>query len=238
METKSLNKKNLFIIIFLIFSELFLFSENFKYQFENQILQSIEDSSGNKNYFTKVDDEVPLVYQTLKWKPGKYVKMYQVFIEILNEELGWIPYEPTESIRNLQIKGAENQQYLGNGVYQTTDSQLIVALFAKKNGDSQKYRYSVTLYNLLGYSAFSTDFMEFEIKKALIPEIQSSSKEYVYLDSIFDGQLSVRGTNLLTSTKFTLTSGLRNIPLIDMKVSRENDKVKNVGGWIKIAVFC
>ena len=229
MATKIFTKKHFFIKLIFTFFLILNFSKNplIAQETENQVKNQVKNQTESqreedKNYFAQKEGEETLIFQTLKWEAGKYVKMYQVFVEIYDETFGWLPYEQPEN--SPTTADITVQEFLGNGIYKTTENQLILALYAKENGDSQKYRYSVTLYNLLGQAAFSTEPMEFEIKKAFIPEIYSSSKEIVYLDSIYDGGISLRGKNFLPTTQFTLSNNLANIPLLKADVSQKEDK--------------
>ena len=59
-------------------------------------------------------------------------------------------------------------------------------------------------YNLLGKKAYQTPFTEFNILKALKPQINSVSPTLIYLDEPHDGTFSVKGLNLLPESVFIL----------------------------------
>ena len=165
MATKIFTKKHFFIKLIFTFFLILNFSKNplIAQETENQVKNQTDSQKEiqreeDKNYFAQKEGEETLIFQTLKWEAGKYVQMYQVFVEIYDETFGWLPYEQPEN--SPTTADITVQEFLGNGIYKTTENQLILALYAKENGDSQKYRYSVTLYNLLGQAAFSTEPME------------------------------------------------------------------------------
>lgn len=219
-----------------------------------------EEQIPKKNYFTHNQGEEILIYQTIQWKPGNLVKYYTVKLEILTEKNEWLPYEaklaPKEflmqqnttlgnenteaELKEVSEASIHETEYIGEGLYKTTDTKLTVALFAKENGLSQKYRYTITLFNILGHPAFTTEPMEFEVRKAHIPQITDISKEIIYLDSLFDGDITIRGENLMETSQFYLIDGLRRLDPISVKVNSAETRADivfdqerfDVGNWI------
>ncbi len=156
------------------------------------------------------------------------------------------PTEPTEQPLQTQqpLTYVQNVEYLGEGLYKTTETQLVLCLSAKEDGSAQKYRYTITLFNLLEQAAFTTQPMEFEVKKAFIPQLESISKEIIYLDTVYDGNITVRGENLKDITQFSLKTrfGSEILPL-EVKTSDNETRADlvfdvelfDVGNWHLVA---
>lgn len=231
------------------FATTFLFAQESKPEEQVQV----------KNYFTHNQGEQILIYQTIQWQPANLVKYYIVKLETLTETKEWIPYEaklaPKELLEQENTEEGKNNnqetenkstavslqetEYLGDGLYKTTDTKLTVSLFAKENGMPQKYRYTITLYNLLGHPGFTTEPMEFEVRKAYIPKITDISKQIIYLDSLYDGNISIRGENLMDSTQIYLVDGLRRQYPLSVDFNDEETKADiifdqekfDIGNW-------
>lgn len=156
------------------------------------------------------------------------------------------PTEPTEQPLQTQqpLTYVQNVEYLGEGLYKTTETQLVLCLSAKEDGSAQKYRYTITLFNLLEQAAFTTQPMEFEVKKAFIPQLESISKEIIYLDTVYDGNITVRGENLKDITQFSLKTRFGS-EILPLKVKTSDNETRadlvfdvelfDVGNWHLVA---
>ena len=137
MATKIFTKKHFFIKLIFTFFLILNLSKNplIAQETESQVKNQTESQKEiqreeDKNYFAQKEGEETLIFQTLKWEAGKYVKMYQVFVEIYDETFGWLPYEQPEN--SPTTADITVQEFLGNGIYKTTENQLILALYAKE----------------------------------------------------------------------------------------------------------
>ena len=50
------------------------------------IVTSQSDENGNKNYFTVQDGNDTIIFQTIDWQAGSYVKWYEVSLEYFSDE--------------------------------------------------------------------------------------------------------------------------------------------------------
>ena len=120
------------------------------------IVTSQSDENGNKNYFTVQDGNDTIIFQTINWQAGSYVKWYEVSLEYFSDEGTWLPV--TDAIyKHKELYGDKPiPEYLGDGIYKTLTNEIVVVLTAKSNGEPRKYRYSVSSYNLLNKKSFSS----------------------------------------------------------------------------------
>ena len=260
METKIYNLKTQILTILIM---LLLIKPAVSQQTEQQETgkTTTQTEETEKNYFSQQDGENTTLFQTIKWASATYAKWYEILIEIQTENGQWLPFEdpyittrdktaeptePTEQPLQTQqpLPYVQNVEYLGEGLYKTTETQLVLCLSAKEDGSAQKYRYTITLFNLLEQAAFTTQPMEFEVKKAFIPQLESISKEIIYLDTVYDGNITVRGENLKDITQFSLKTrfGSEILPL-EVKTSDNETRADlvfdvelfDVGNWHLVA---
>lgn len=136
-----------------------------------------EEIAPAQSYNIKTDaDGEQYIEQTLSWPKVEHIREYEIILE----------------------KKDETGQYFTLQQIKTSDNFLTVRL------ESGQYRYSVIIYNLLGKKAYQTPFTEFNILKALKPQINSVSPTLIYLDEPHDGTFSVKGLNLLPESVFIL----------------------------------
>ena len=140
-------------------------------------LSAATSISPAQSYNIKTDaDGEQYIEQTLSWPKVEHIREYEIILE----------------------KKDETGQYFTLQQIKTSDNFLTVRL------ESGQYRYSVIIYNLLGKKAYQTPFTEFNILKALKPQINSVSPTLIYLDEPHDGTFSVKGLNLLPESVFIL----------------------------------
>ncbi len=167
-----------------------------------------QDVQDGKNYFVQQGlDDNSIIFQTLEWTQGRHIEWYEVTLETFDESTNtWVPENNAipELGKQLDTLPEDIPEFLGDGVYKTENNKLSVSLAANESGALKKYRYTVTSYNLLGHKAFTTDYVEFEIRKAYIPEVQSISTELIYLDTIYDPTIRISGENLRDNTDYYL----------------------------------
>lgn len=164
-----------------------------------------------RNYFMKQDEQSnSIIFQTLEWAPGNHIKWYEVLLEMEDEATGeWMPVNnatPEMNGAGLETMSQELPEFIGEGRYKTTSNKFTVSLRARESGEPQPYRYTVTSYNLLGHKSFTTNYIEFEVKKAYIPGVESISQDLIYLDTLYDPAIRVTGHNLRKETDYYLVN--------------------------------
>ena len=55
------------------------------------IVTSQSDENGSKNYFAVQDGNDTVIFQTINWQAGSYVKWYEVSLEYFSDEGTWLP---------------------------------------------------------------------------------------------------------------------------------------------------
>lgn len=201
-----------------------------------------------RRYFVRQDaDNNLVVYQILEWTQGRHIQWYEVTLEMLEARTGaWVPVndaigEETDDPAEGDAPPAPPEaEFLGDGTYKTARNSLTVSLRAGETGEPQRYRYTVSSYNLLGHRAFTTEPVEFEVKKAYIPEIGGISHDIIYLDTLYDPSIRVTGSNLREETDYYLVSDsevIRPVEIIRSGNGRRADvvfdpRMFDVGDWL------
>lgn len=162
-----------------------------------------EDS---RNYFVHQDaSDNFLIFQKLEWNAGSHIKWYEISLEMFEDATStWVPVNNAISAEHTNVILGSIPELIAEGIYKSQENHITVCLRAKESGEPQKYRYAVTSYNLLGQKSFSTEYTEFEINKAYIPEIERVSPALIYLDTIYDPSIRVTGENLRVNTDYYL----------------------------------
>lgn len=128
-------------------------------------------------YSVNKTEEGVVFIQRLFWEASDYVLKYNVVVEKLNpEDSSWVE--------------VVNQE--------TKDSFIEVSL---KVGN---YHYKVISYNFLGKIEEQTEWIDFEIIKAIQPEINSASPSNIWLEERNDGLFKIGGKDLFDKTIFQL----------------------------------
>lgn len=199
-----------------------------------------EDDS--KNYFIHQDESDNfLIFQKLEWNAGSHIKWYEITLEMFDDATEtWIPVNNAIPAEHTNVILGSIPELISDGIYKSQENHITVCLRAKESGEPQKYRYAVTSYNLLGQEAFSTEYTEFEINKAYIPEIERISPDLIYLDTLYDPSIRVTGTNLRFNTDYYLFNEkeiIRPIEIIRDDNNRRADVVFDprtfdTGNWL------
>ena len=181
--------------LFLLFVALFLFTFSGTAQEED-----------SRNYFVHQDEsDNYLIFQKLEWNAGSHIKWYEITLEMFDDAAGtWLPVNTAIPAEHTNVILGSIPELIADGTYKSQENHITVCLRAKESGEPQKYRYAVTSYNLLGQKSFSTEYTEFEINKAYIPEIERVSPDLIYLDTIYDPSIRVTGENLRLNTDYYL----------------------------------
>ena len=193
METKI---RLLLAIIFIIFFSHTLCSETKQNEQENNLEQvfttngiSSEENEVNLNVNDNFlqDTEAPAEekWQYLEWEEEypEFVLNYEVVIETLEENTG----KYTE-INRLQTE--------------TNTPYIQVKPFLPPGN----YRYKVITFNLIGIAVVESDWFEFRIVKAFLPEISNIAADVnhsstLFLDEINNGIFNITGKNLFKEPK-------------------------------------
>ena len=131
-----------------------------------------------------VDENPEAAWQYLEWieESPEYVQKYEIVIEGKQEDQDW-----TEVNR---LMTEDN----------TTKIQITPLL------QPGLYRYKVITYDLIGIPEVESDWFEFNIYEAYIPQIRgistaASHSSTIYLDELNDGILNISGRNLFETQK-------------------------------------
>lgn len=215
----------------LLLAALFLFT-----------FSSTAQEDDSKNYFVHQDESDNfLIFQKLEWNAGNHIKWYEITLEILDDATGtWLPVNNAIPAEHTNVILGSIPELIADGVYKSQENHITVCLRAKESGEPQKYRYTVTSFNLLGQEDFSTEYIEFQINKAYLPEIERLSPDLIYLDTIYDPSIRVTGENLRFNTDFYLFNNkeiIRPLEIIRDDNNRRADivfdpRTFDTGNWV------
>ncbi|MDR0301974.1 MAG: hypothetical protein LBI04_06655 [Treponema sp.] len=135
------------------------------------------ESPEQQNFYIDRSGDEPHFIQRLFWEESRYVLYYEVTVERWGER---------------ERSYSEVQRII------TEDAFVEVSLIAGH------YRYQVALYDLLEDLSFTTGWREFDIIRALQPELSGFSPSAFYLDEDSLWELSLRGENLLPESEIRL----------------------------------
>lgn len=159
-----------------------------------------------KNYFIHTDGSDNFsIFQKLEWNAGSHIKWYEISLEMLDDATGtWLPVNNAIPAEHTNVILGSVPELIADGIYKSQENHITVCLRAKESGEPQKYRYAITSYNLLGHKSFSTEYTEFEVNKAYIPEMERVTPDLIYLDTLYDPSIRVTGANLRFNTDYYL----------------------------------
>ena len=153
-----------------------------------------EAEPNHASYYIDRSGEEPRFFQRLNWGGTDYVMRYEVILE--------------------QKDGED---------YYEIDQVSTEETFIEYSLVAGRYRYKVEVYDLLQERSYSTDWREFEVKRALQPELISVNPRVFYLDDP-TWVLTVRGENLLPESTYYLSQNDRKIAL--PHAAREENSVQ------------
>ncbi len=172
----------------------------------NASVNVTEDSGDSENSENKSDietdgDTPEAGWQYLEWEEDypEYVQKYEVVIEEKKDE--------------------------------NTEWQEITRLFTEDNSTRVHiqpllvpglYRYKVITYDLIGIPEIESDWFEFNIYRAYIPQIRSieasvTHSSTIYLDEINDGIFTINGRNLFELQKLSTDLSFTNYTVINAR---------------------
>lgn len=170
-------------------------------------------------YVTEDEKGNQTLFQTFSWEKDDNVFKYEFIMEHL-------------------VKGKyveiEHKEVQGNSI----DLSLV----------SGTYRYKLRAYNFLGFLEVETDWIPVEIVKAYQPKIFDVAPGTIFLEEEQDGIYSISGSELSSTTEFSLMKGMKNQDgRLKAEILECDDKHKNkvkikfdpealdVGKWTLVA---
>jgi hypothetical protein len=135
-----------------------------------------QDNFGQGNYYIDSSEGEPRFIQRLMWEHTDYVLRYEVTVEKLSD----------------------NEEYVQIERYGTEENFAVFSLTAGS------YRFHVDLYDLFDDLAYTTDWHEFEIIRALRPELISFTPQIFYLSAESERKIILRGHNLIPESEIYL----------------------------------
>ena len=193
----AISKKLLCAVMILLLVSPAVFAKKKKNKNGLQTSATVADESkerGDSSSDSDIDADTPdAAWQYLEWEEDypEYVQKYEVVIEEKKDDkTNWKEINrllTEDNTTRVQIK-----PLLGPGLY----------------------RYKVITYDLIGIPEIESDWFEFNIYRAYVPQIRSieasvTHSSTIYLDEVNDGLFTVTGRNLfelqegLTDTSFT-----------------------------------
>jgi hypothetical protein len=135
-----------------------------------------DESPEQQNYYIDRSEGEPRFIQRLMWRETAYILRYEVIVEKQEDD----------------------------GSYRETERVSTEHNFAEFSLTAGRYRYRVDLYDLIDEFAFSTEWREFDIIRALQPELTRFSPQAFYLDEDDVWEITLHGKNLLPDSQIYL----------------------------------
>ena len=137
------------------------------------------DTGEQLNYYIDRSGDEPRFIQRLLWEEAELVMRYVVIVEHLKDD----------------------------GSYGEVERVSVEQAFAEFSLIAGKYRYHLEVYDLLDELCFITEWHDFNIIRALQPELVSFSPQAFYLDEDVRWELTLRGQNLIPESEIYLVQG-------------------------------
>lgn len=171
--------------------------------------ESAESSETSDEGDENIEESADAAWQYLEWEEEdpEYVLKYEVIIEEKNAKSGEYS-EINRLFTETNVTNVKIQPLLPPGFY----------------------RFKILTYNLIGIPEVESDWQEFTIYQAYVPQIRSvenamSLSSTIYLDEVNDGILNINGRNL-----FTLQEGPDDISFTNYSII--NSKRKNAAPFV------
>jgi len=132
-------------------------------------------------YFVDYSEGRPRFIQRLVWDSDEYALYYEILISVDNN--GYREYSRDRTENN----------------------------FIQVSLPPGKYRYNVTPFSLLEIRGETSEWKEFEVFQAFVPELDSFSPYAFHLDQNFERVLHITGANFLEESEFYLKSKTNSI---------------------------
>ncbi|GBU28871.1 hypothetical protein R84B8_02433 [Treponema sp. R8-4-B8] len=137
---------------------------------------SDEDETEQQNYYIDRNENDSRFIQRLIWTAADYVFRYEVIVEKQDDD----------------------------GNYNEVERVSVKQNFAEVSLTAGKYRYRVDIYDLVNNYASSSDWHDFEIIRALQPELTNFNPRFFYLDEDNVWEINLQGQNLLPNSEIYL----------------------------------
>ena len=157
----------------------------------------------NYYYIDRSGDE-PRFIQRIIWEKSEFVLRYEVIVQEL---------KPNGSISEVERVVVE-------------EAYVELSLFAGK------YRYCLDVYDLLDEYVFTTEWREFDIIRALQPELYSFSPQSFFLDEDDTWEIALRGLNLIPESEIYLVDN--DVKVIPLRRIGEGESVRLVFSEISL----
>ena len=128
------------------------------------------------NYYIDRNDSGSRFIQKLIWSGADYVFRYEVIVEKKDDDGNYVEVERVSVKQN----------------------------FAEVSLTAGQYRYRIDIYDLVNVYASSSPWHDFEIIRALQPELTSFSPHFFYLDEDNVWEITLSGQNLLPNSEVYL----------------------------------
>lgn len=171
---------------------------------QEEFSESIKTATG-ENFFIREDAKGAVFIQKLSWDAIDDIEAY----EFILEENKFNKKTKTSKWTKIQRKILKETSYH-------------VSL------PPGKYRFKVSIINLLGQVETSSEYRKFDIKIAYQPSVYSVSPDAIYFDEEYPDIISLRGKNFHEDTLFYLksTSGSRTIRGKVLEVEKKHAKIQ------------
>lgn len=180
----------------------------------NAPVEQTEDSeTESEDESSEVENENPeSAWQLLEWQEDypQYVLKYEVVIEKKDsDEAGW----------------AEVNRFMTEGNETSIQIQPLLV--------PGLYRYKVITYDLIGIPEVESDWFEFNIYMAYVPQVRDVSASVnhsstIYLDELNDGILNITGRNLFETQKAAEDISFTSYYLVNEKRKNFDPLVPNI----------
>ena len=134
-----------------------------------------EEVPEQSNFFIDRSGDEPRFIQRLIWEESIYVFRYEVIVEQLED-----------------------------GEYHEVERLSVEENFAEVSLIAGQYRYRLDIYDLVDEFSFATEWREFEVVRALRPELTGFSPQAFWLDEDDNWVINLYGQNLLPQSVFYL----------------------------------
>ena len=178
------DKMRLFLtgLFIILFCQMFVFQTYVFAQTDAaQPDETAAEESSQLNYYIDRSEGEPRFIQRLIWQEANFAFRYEVIVQ---------RQQPNGSFTEAERISTENA-------------------FAEVSLPAGRYRYQVNTYDLVDEFSFSTSWREFDIIRAIQPELSGFSPSVFYLDEDKIWEITVRGYNFLEQSEIYLVDSGR-----------------------------
>lgn len=187
---------------------LFLFKAAAQDVRHDKLTQNVQTPKEQKNYFIKEENKGVVLYQRLSWDAVDDIFGFEFILEKaekknINEKIE-IKKEDDEEDYDYDEDEEENEDKYENWteIERRTVKTNYIALSLKPG----KYRYKVAVINFLRQREEESEYRNFYIRIAYLPQITAVVPKTVSIDELSSGTIRVNGKNFHEETSFFLKS--------------------------------